>query len=323
MKTNLANLAEFIKSNDDFLVVSHENPDCDAIGSTLALGKALEILGKKVEMFNQDKLNNLSFLPGSEKIINSLENIKNTIAIVLDCTDIYRPGEEFANYSKSKDLDLVFIDHHKSNDLNGDKIFVDPNASSTGVLVYKLVKLLGVKIDKDIAENIFSTIVGDTGSFRYSNTYSETFHIAGDLVSIGVDPEKVSQKIYETESVNKLKLMGMALETLDVDDTNKVAFVHIDRKMFELTNTSRIDTEGLVNIPRSIKGIEVAVMLREEPLNGNSNWKASLRSKDYIDVANIAKQFGGGGHQKAAGCMIEGSIEDVKSKLYSAIKKEL
>lgn len=323
MKTNLANLAEFIKSNDDFLVVSHENPDCDAIGSTLALGKALEILGKKVEMFNQDKLNNLSFLPGSEKIINSLENIKNTIAIVLDCTDIYRPGEEFANYSKSKDLDLVFIDHHKSNDLNGDKIFVDPNASSTGVLVYKLVKLLGVKIDKDIAENIFSTIVGDTGSFRYSNTYSETFHIAGDLVSIGVDPEKVSQKIYETESVNKLKLMGMALETLDVDDTNKVAFVHIDRKMFELTNTSRIDTEGFVNIPRSIKGIEVAVMLREEPLNGNSNWKASLRSKDYIDVANIAKQFGGGGHQKAAGCMIEGSIEDVKSKLYSAIKKEL
>lgn len=323
MTANLKKLAEFINSKDSFLIVSHENPDCDAVGSTLALGKALETLGKKVVMYNRDGLNNLEFLPGSEKIINSLKGLDSRIsgAFVLDCTDVLRPGEEFARFSSDKDIELVFIDHHKSNDLNGDNFLIDANASSTGILVYKLIKSLGLDINMEMAENIFATIVGDTGSFRYSNTYAETFHIAGELVSIGADPEKISQKIYETESLNKIKLMGLALDTLDVDVTKKVAFLHIDKKMFEKTGTSRVDTEGLVNIPRSIKGIEVAIMLREEELNGKRRWKASLRSKDYIDVSEIATEFGGGGHQKAAGCMIEGTVEDAKSKLYSSIKK--
>lgn len=322
---NLDNVSEFILSNDNFLIVSHENPDCDAIGSTLALGFALKKLGKKVEMYNKDELHYLKFLPGSKFITKSLDEIDNNVstAIVLDCADTMRPGDDFANFSREKKINLLFIDHHKTNDLNGSNILIDAEASSTGILVYKLIKHMNIEIDKDMAENIFSTIVGDTGSFRYSNTYSETFHIAGELVSIGVDPEKISQKIYDTESVKKIKLKGMALSTLDVDESGKVAFIHVDKKMFDLTETDRVDTEGLVNIPRSIEGVEVAVMLREECDNGDPNWKASLRSKEYVDVANIAKNYGGGGHKKAAGCRVAGSIEDAKSKLYESIKKEL
>ncbi|MGH7885750.1 MAG: DHH family phosphoesterase [Thermodesulfobacteriota bacterium] len=318
-------ISKFIRKKDNFLIVSHENPDCDAIGSTLAAGLALKKLGKNVKMYNKDKLHYLEFLPGSDLIVNSLQNIGNNVstAIVLDCADNLRPGEDFSNYSKNNELELIFIDHHKSNNLNGKNILIDADASSTGIMIYKLLKYLGVEIDIDIAENIFSTIVGDTGSFRYSNTYCETFHIAGELVSLGVDPEKISQKIYENESIDKIKLMGLALTTLDIDPTEKVAFVHVNKEMFELTHTNRFDTEGLVNIPRSIKGIEVAVMLREEYENGISNWKASLRSKDYIDVAEIAKEYGGGGHKKAAGCRLQGSIEDVKSRLYGSIRKEI
>ncbi len=322
---NFEEVSQHILDSSKLLIVAHENPDCDAIGSTLALGLALTKIGKAVEMYNKDELHYLKFLPGSHLIKDSLDLIDSEVstAIVLDCADTMRPGEDFANYTKKTRIDMLFIDHHKTNGLNGANIIVDPDASSTGILIYKLIKHMGIEIDKDIAENIFATIVGDTGSFRYSNTYSETFHIAGDLVSIGVDPEKISQKIFDTESVKKIKLKSMALGTLDLDESGKIAFIHVDKKMFDLTKTSRVDTEGLVNIPRSIEGVEVAVMLREECINGNSDWKASLRSKEYVDVANIAKGYGGGGHKKAAGCRVAGSIKDAKSKLYSSIKKEL
>ena len=172
---------------------------------------------------------------------------------------------------------------------------------------------------------IFSTIVGDTGSFRYSNTNSEAFMIASELVDNGAEPEHVAQAIYENEPLKKINLIGKALNTLEIDDTKKIASVYIDNAMYSDTGTTREDTEGIINIPRRINGISVAMLLRQEndekePVN---KWKISLRSKFDVDVSAIAKKFGGGGHVKASGLTITGDLDKVKNTLVEAIKEEI
>ena len=317
----LDKILDLIRANQSFLVVSHENPDCDALGSTIAMALVLRELGKDVIMYNSDGVpEHLRFLPECSGITDSLDRVANAVDVVmlLDCADVSRPGKEFGRLVSKNGFTFVFVDHHASNDAGSEYCLVDENASSTGVILYRMIKRLGIPISPDVAECLFSTIVGDTGSFRYSNTCSETFTIAADLVGLGADPEKISRFIYDNEPLGKVMLRTLAMNTLEVD--GRIAFLHVSSEMFRQTGTQKEHTEGIVSMARSIEGVEVAVFLRQESALG---WKVSLRSKEYVDVAQIAGRYGGGGHRRAAGCVISAPLATVKRKLRSSIEEAM
>ena len=314
-------ILNLMKANQSFLVVSHESPDCDALGSTIAMTLLLRELGKDVIMYNVDGVpEHLRFLPECSGVTDSLDCVTDEVDVVmlLDCADVSRPGKEFENFISKNGFTFAFVDHHATNSTGSEYCFVDENASSTGVILYRMIKRLGIPISPDIAECLFSTIVGDTGSFRYSNTCSETFTIAADLVDCGADPERVSRFIYDNEPLRKIMLRTLAMNTLEV--TGKIAFLHVSSEMFRQTGTEKEHTEGLVSMARSIEGIEVAVFLRQESAIG---WKVSLRSKEYVDVAQIARRYGGGGHRKAAGCVIPAPLATVKRRLRISIQEAM
>ncbi len=314
-------ILDLIKVNQSFLVVSHENPDCDALGSTIAMALVLRELGKDVIMYNADGVpEHLRFLPECSGIAGFLGGVTDEVDVVmlLDCADVSRPGKEFENFILKKDFTFAIVDHHATNDTGSEYCLVDENASSTGVILYRMIKRLGIPISPDVAECLFSTIVGDTGSFRYSNTCSETFTIAADLVDRGADPEKISRFIYDNEPLKKVMLRTLAMNTLDV--TGEIAFLHVSSEMFRQTGTEKEHTEGLVSMARSIEGVEVAVFLRQE---SDLGWKVSLRSKEYVDVAQIARRYGGGGHRKAAGCVISAPLATIKRRLRSSIQEAM
>lgn len=317
----LDNILRLIKANQSFFVVSHENPDCDALGSTIAMALVLRELGKDVIMYNADGVpGHLRFLPGCSGVTDSLDSLGNGVDVVmlLDCADFSRPGKEFERLVSKNGFTFAFVDHHASNDTSSEYCLVDENASSTGVILYRMIKRLGISLSPDVAECLFSTIVGDTGSFRYSNTCSETFMIAADLVDRGADPEKISRFIYDNEPLRKVMLRTLAMNTLEVD--GKIAFLHVSSEMFHQTGTEKEHTEGIVSMARSIEGVEVAVFLRQESA---IDWKVSLRSKEYVDVAQIAGRYGGGGHRRAAGCVISAPLATVKRRLLDSIQEAM
>lgn len=319
--SSLSAVLEVVRENRKFLVVSHENPDCDALGSTIAMAFVLRDMGKEVETYNADPVPRyLRFLPDSSSVVNSLDSVSDDVEVVmiLDCADISRPGGEFCDFIRKKERTLVFVDHHATNGEESEYCFTDERASSTGVLVYRMIKEMGVAISAPVAECLFSTIVGDTGSFRYSNTYSETFTIAADLVNSGADPERISRFIYDTEPLEKIRLRSLAMDTLEVVEDGKIAFIHVSREMFEETGTEREHAEGLVSLARSVEGVEVAVFLRQE---AESRWKVSLRSKEYVDVSRIAESLGGGGHRKASGCRISAPLASAKRTLLRLVRE--
>ena len=320
-------IKKIIENSNNILITSHENPDCDALGSTLALGIGLESMGKNVDLYNNNLTpEHLKFLPQWDKVNSDIDSLKTTYESIflLDSADDLRPGLDFHQYMKKVECkNIIVIDHHKTNTDDSELVWVDVESASTGVMVYKLLKSMNVEITKDISTLIYSTIVGDTGSFRYSNTNSESFKIASELVDYGAEPEFISQAIYENEPINKINLIARALNTLEFDETKKIASVYIDYDMFSETDTSREHTEGIINIPRKINGVSVAVLLRQE--NNNSEkmpkWKISLRSKFDVDVSAIAKKFGGGGHVKASGLTMEGDLKTVKNTIINSIKE--
>lgn len=320
-----ADIADLINSNSNFIIASHENPDEDAIGSTLALGLALDVLNKNVYLYNETGVPTaLKFLPKSKKIHKNLKNISYEVdcVVIVDCTDAARVGKVFDRYLQDLSVINITIDHHFTKKTNSDYYILDHKAPSTGFLIYKLLKQLEIDITLDIAVNIYATIVGDTGSFSYSNTTADTFRVASELLEYGVRPYEVSKNIYENEPINKIKLLGMVLNSLELSHSGKVATVFVSRKMFKDTDTTKQHTEGLVNYPRSINGVELAVLLRQEENDRkDENWKISLRSKNGINVALIAQSFGGGGHEAAAGCSIKGDLNNVREKLVSEINK--
>lgn len=318
-------IIELIKSRKSILIASHESPDEDALGSTLSLGLGLENLGKDVYMYNESGVPDyLKFLPGSDRIASSLEAAPHPeLVIVLDCTDAGRVGKNFKNYINNLNPEeIVFIDHHFTNRTNHKFSIVDRNASSTGFLIYNFLKNdLKIDINPDMAKNLYSTIVGDTGSFSYSNTNPDTFRVAAELLELGVDPYEISSGLYENEPLKKIKLIGKVLNTLEVFADGSIATVEVTQEMLEHTSTDKEHTEGIINIPRSIKGVQVAVLIREDR---PGFWKISLRSKsDEVNVALIAEKFNGGGHKGAAGCNITGSAETVKGVLVKEIIEAL
>jgi phosphoesterase RecJ-like protein len=313
----LDRVVEIIKSGRNFLIASHVSPDGDAIGSILAMYHVLSDMGKEAVVYNHDKTPEIyRFLPGSEIVVNSLDSFDIfDAAFILDCSEIERVGDAVNEISSIKRI--INIDHHISNTGFSPVSVIDAGASSTGEILYRLIGKLGVAVTKEIATNIYTAILTDTGSFCYSNTNSDTFRLAADLVEAGADSRMIAENVYETKPLLQIKLMEKALNTLEIDRDGRIGSIVVTQKMLREVGALPEHTEGFVDMVRSIEDVEIAAFYHEM---SEKNFKVSLRSKRNVNVERIARKFGGGGHVNASACRIEGDIEAVKNKLTGSIK---
>ena len=312
-------ITRLLDGGSSFLLTSHESPDSDALGSMLALASLLESLGKKVSLYCSDNVPAfLRFLPGSEKISSDLGGDFDAL-VVLDCPVPSRAGSRFGEYAASCGTEIAIIDHHKEQSSPGAVKWVETSAPATGIMVYEIFKAFDAQIPPAAATCIYAAISGDTGSFRFSNATPECFRVAAEMVSLGADPEKISSAIYENQSLERMELLARVLATLKTDKTGKVGWVRIDKEMFESTRTTREDSEGMVDLPMSVKGVCVALLFRQERDGDNLFWKASIRSRGDIDVSEVASMFGGGGHKNAAGFTFKCGTDEALEKILEAV----
>jgi len=316
----LNRIANKIINNKSILISTHQNPDGDAIGSELAIGICLENLNKDVTIFNQDDTPPIyQFLPYSDKIVHQLDNSKEyDLIFILDCADHDRGGGNLDKIiSESK---VINIDHHITNEYFGELNLIDKKASATGEIIYSLIKEIPAKITLPIATNIYTAILTDTGSFHYSNTSAKSLKIASEMIKIGVDAAEVAEAIYENRSLAELRLLGLSLNTIEESDNGMICSMVVNNDMFLQTGTSAKDTDSFVNYLSSISTAKVAALLKEISENC---YKFSLRSKGKINVAEIASQFGGGGHRNAAGFTIQGEFREIKKQVFKIIRQRL
>ncbi len=307
--------ANILKWKSDFLITTHISPDGDALGSVAALAASIKKLGKNATIFMKDNVpEEYSFLPELENKHTIIPAKHYDAVIVVDCGSIERVDSDFLEF-KNYDV-LINIDHHKSNTNFGNINIVDKDASSAGVLVYKVLKAAGVSLDLDTATAIYTTILVDTGSFRYSNANAEAFKIASELIDSGVNAWDVAGSVYENQSLIRINLLKLVLAEMEIHIDEGFASMTITQDMLKKANADFDVTDGFINFARSIKGVEVALQFKQL---GTEKYKLSMRSKGNVDVSEIAENFGGGGHKNAAGCYLDGDIDSVKEELFGHV----
>lgn len=311
-----------IRKHKKFLISAHINPEGDSLCSQLAMKELIAALGKEAVMINNDPVpDHYKFLPGISKLSTDLSGkVDFDAALILDCPTLKRIGGVADMIGKDKTV--INVDHHISSERFGDVNWVDSDASSTGEMVYKLFKEMDVPLTREIALCLYIAILTDTGSFNYDNTSAITHEIAGDLLGYGLEPGSVSESVYERRTLVDIKLLGLVLSTLKVNRSGEIAYLAITRKMIAETGADISKSEGFVNYARSIDGIKVAAFFKEDAKDANKI-NVSFRSKSGIDVNKIASFFGGGGHVKASGCVLEGTLADVEAKVVAKIEEAL
>ncbi|MBW2517119.1 MAG: bifunctional oligoribonuclease/PAP phosphatase NrnA [Deltaproteobacteria bacterium] len=313
-------ILQLIKSRERILVASHAEPDGDCLGSLVALGLALNKLDKTITLFNSSAIPAVyRFLPGVEGIVRQIKEAEEyDLAIVLDCGDIARVGEDS---SVVEQIPIVVnIDHHVSNTGFGDLQLIDTDACATAEIIYRLIKALEIPFDKAIATAIYLGILTDTGSFRFSNTNPAAFAISKSMIDIGVEPYTVAQRVFGTYSLGRIKLLNLALNSIEISENGKLSLMTISRSMLNSTGTSTEDIDGLINYARRIEDVRVAALIHEikngaGKFTNMNRYHVSLRSDSSVDVAKIANKFGGGGHTSAAGFQIESTLVALKEKI--------
>jgi phosphoesterase RecJ-like protein len=313
-------IIQTIKAADRMLVTAHTDPDGDAVGSLLAMGLALERLGKQTTMYNESPIPAVyQFLPAVDRIVRQLEPAAAyDAAVVLDCGDLPRVGK--AARTVSRVTSVINIDHHVSNTAFGSHCLIDGRACATAEIVYRLIRALGVPLDKAIATCIYTGILTDTGSFRFSNTNAAAFAISREMMDVGVDPFEVAQRVFGSYSLGRIKLLNLALNSIEISHNGKLSLMTVTRGMLEETRTQQEDVDGLINYARRIEDVRVAALIQEQAngrttADGRVRLHVSLRSDGSVDVAALAGAFGGGGHHNAAGFQIESTLTDIKSEL--------
>jgi len=317
---------QHLQQSGPILIASHINPDGDAIGSSLAIGLALERIGKDVTFYTESAIPTVyRFLPETDRMIERInaENHFQT-AIVLDCGDIYRVGEAVSIVQKIPTI--INIDHHITNTNFGDYSLIDTEACATAEIVYRLIKKMKVPINRVIALSIYTGIMTDTGSFRFSNTNRDSFAICEEMIASGADPYLVAQHVYGTYSLGRIKLLNRAIDSIEISENGKLSVMTVTKEMFDETNTKPDDVDGLINYAKRIEDVKVAALIYEHHKNngsdgGNKTYHVSLRSDETVDVGAIAAFFGGGGHATAAGFNIEATLVGLKSKIFSLANK--
>ena len=315
-------LGEIFRQHQTFALMSHMRPDGDAIGSQLALGLALEAMGKTVYYWNEDGLpENLEFLPSSEKISRPpAEAVPVDVAVALDTATKVRLGENNLVAAAKAGL-WVNIDHHISNPRYGDVNYVDATSPATGQIVYEIIKALDLPLPDGSRDSIYVAVSTDTGSFQYDSTTSRTYRMAADLLDRGLKVGDINAKTYDNHPYRRIELMRALLNTLELTCDGKLAhWEMMDQLRIDLALKPE-DSEGLIDMIRAIRGVQVAVFFEELP---GGKIRVSMRSKDRsVNVCDIAAEFGGGGHALAAGIRMAGPMAEAKKLVLAAIAKVL
>ncbi|HEX4954438.1 MAG TPA: bifunctional oligoribonuclease/PAP phosphatase NrnA [Thermoanaerobaculia bacterium] len=312
-----------VRTGSRFLLTSHANPDGDAIGSELGLARVLADLGKEALIWNRDPVPGLYRpMPGSAAIHVGEEPPAGfptafEAVVVLECPSLDRTGLEGA---LARHPNLLNIDHHLGNDGYGEVAWVDPEAPAVGEMVFRLARGLGVAPDVDTATCLLLALVTDTGGFRFANATPAAFRAGAALVEAGARPEEVSRWLYESNPPAMVRLLGEMLATLQLHAHGRIASVLLTRAMFERAGAAPGDSEGLIDVPRSIAGVEAAALLRER---GEQRFKVSLRSRGAVDVQAVASRHGGGGHKNAAGCELTGPAEAIREQVVAELGQAL
>lgn len=308
-------LKEKIMNAKRVAVFTHVHPDGDALGSAYSFKLAMQGLGKQAEVFLTEECRTpaYSILRGKEP--SGLEISDCDLKVALDCADAARLGE-IGEYFKGN---TVAIDHHVTHSQFAQCCMIVPNASATGEILYDVYRELDIKITKDMAHNLYIAIVSDTGNFKYSCATARTHRIAANLIECGVDFAEITKVLFDTKSYEYFKLMQTALSKLELHCGGKAALLSLTNEDFQAAGLEESEAEGIVTIPRTVQGVEVGIYMRER---GNGEYKVSLRSNRYVDVAKIAEQLGGGGHVRAAGYSVfETEEQAVKATILAKLDK--
>jgi phosphoesterase RecJ-like protein len=308
-----------LKDSRRVLLASHANPDGDAIGSLIAMGLSLSAMGKEILLYNESLIPAVyRFLPMVDRVVRTIDNPSNfDTAVILDCGNLNRIGERADVVSRIPVI--INIDHHVTNTRFGHVRLVDESACATAEILWRIIGRLGIELDAAIASALYTGILTDTGSFRFSNTNRAAFAICNELVGLGVDPYIVAKHVYGTYSLGRIKLLNLALDSIEISPNGRLSIMILTRQMLSETGTRTEDVDGLINYARSIKDVRVAALIQEHP-NGSadrkrSRYHVSLRSDGSVDVADFAATFGGGGHASAAGYSVESRLREIKTDL--------
>jgi bifunctional oligoribonuclease and PAP phosphatase NrnA len=312
-EADLAAVAEALRSNDRFIVTTHENPDGDALGSLLATTFALRELGKDADMYLFGEVpipNEYEFMDFAGIVRGPNPNSSDRVVVALDCANERRLGPESALLDKAQLV--VDIDHHHDNTRFGKVNLIVGHASSTGEILADVFRELGVSLTPEIAEALYIAVVTDTGRFQYANTTAKALRLAAELVEAGADVHRVFQGVYENVAFAKLKLVARALENAEVFEGGRVVVSHLEREDFEHAGAEEPYSEGIIDYLRAVEGTELAALIREPPTANGPTHRISLRTTEAdLDVSAIARKSGGGGHRQAAGFSSEESIEEI------------
>lgn len=308
---------EFVQRHERFLITTHTRPDGDALGSQMAVAEALESLSKTVHRVIPSRMPPRYEFMDPKKQIESFvppagAHLQKCDAILVVDTGTWNQLAGLADFVKSSSAETFVIDHHQTqDDLRGGRL-VDTTSESCGRLAHDAIRSLGASITPTMANNLFIAVATDTGWFRYSNTSAATFSLAGQLIAAGAEPTSAYERIYETSTKGRVLLIGRVCQRIQLRANDRLASSEVFVKDYEETGAIPPDTEDVINFPRGIAGVELAIMFIEQREGGV---KVSFRSQSYVDVSKLAEKFNGGGHKRAAGATVAGTMVEVQNRV--------
>lgn len=315
MRIDMQETAQLLEKSDNILLLCHSHPDGDTLGSATALAHALSAMGKKVRVECSDPIpDDFSFM------FEGLENaeFEPELIAAVDVADIKLLGRESEGKYQGK-IDLC-IDHHGSNVLYADKVYLEPDSASTAEIMYLLLKMMNVGITPVMASCLFTGASTDTGCFRFSNTTVRTFEIAAELAKLGADTYNIIQVFFETKTKTYAALERLALDSMRFYFSDKCAVICVTQDMYAKSGSSESEVDRLSNLTRQVEGVLVGATVRELK---DGNFKASVRTHGDIDASAICKRLGGGGHMGAAGCTLYGTKQQAINSLLKEVQAEL
>ena len=314
----LDSILDEIKKAEEIVILTHENPDGDAVGSATAMKNAIEYLGKKVDVIIPEYSRCFAFLPGMCDVKSESDITKYDLAIAVDCADS-KILKGYAKYFENANR-KISIDHHGSNKMYADINYVDPISPACAQVLVGAFDYWNIPISKEIGTCLATGIITDTGGFNYSVT-SETFEFTAELLRRGVNISDIYRRVFETRTRANYELTKLANDRMEFLEDDRVTFTYITAEDEKNVNASTGDYEGIVQIGRCIEGVEVSIFLHEQKEKGG--FKISLRSSEYVNVSDVALMFGGGGHVRAAGAFSTGTPEQIKNKVLVEVRKQL
>ena len=312
--STLDSILEEINKAESIVILTHENPDGDAIGTGLALYNALKQIGKNPDIIIPEYPRIFEFLPGTDEIKKESDIKKYDLAISVDCATI-KMLNGFSNYFEDAKV-KVSIDHHSTNTMFGDYNYISPDAPACAQILLVVLEYFKVEITKDIGTCILAGIITDTGGFKYSGVTSETFKFVAELLEKGINVSKIYRRVLQTKTKANFELNRIATNRLEFFEDGKVAFTYITKEDEEKVNSESGDHEGIVETGRDIEGVEVSIFIRQT----EKGCKVSMRSNEYVNVSDVCLLLGGGGHVHAAGATMQCTIEQAKEKILRQLK---